>query len=161
MPASALRSHLLTALDQAYRGRSWHGTNLRGSIRGLSIDDVVWRPGEGRHNIWEVAVHCAYWKYVVWRRITRSKKGSFPLDGSDWFARPVEATERAWKADVQLLDDMHAQLRALVTDLPDRAFARRAQGAFTVADLVGGATAHDLYHAGQIQLLKRLARADG
>ena len=158
---SAPHAHLIAALDQAYRVRSWHGTNLRGSIRGLPIDALVWRPAQGRHNIWEIVVHCAYWKYVAWRRITRSKRGSFPLAGSDWFVRPVEASEVAWKADVQLLDDMHAQLRSAVAALTDRALPEPTQGTFTAADLVAGVTAHDLYHAGQIQLLKRLGSDRG
>jgi DinB superfamily len=60
---------LLANLDQAYDKRSWHGTNLRGSIRGLTAQKATWRPRRGRHNIWELVVHAAYWKYVVCRRL--------------------------------------------------------------------------------------------
>src|SRR4249919_4277847 len=94
---------LLNALDQAYRRQSWHGTNLRGSIRGLSPERAARRPGPGRHNIWELVVHCAYWKYAVWRRLTGSERGSFPLAGSNFFARPQgPATLKAWRADLAL-----------------------------------------------------------
>jgi len=51
---------LLKSIDQAYDHRSWHGTNLRGSIRGLSLKQAAWRPAQGRHNIWELVVHAAY-----------------------------------------------------------------------------------------------------
>src|SRR5262245_48041493 len=96
-------AQLLTILDQAYDRRSWHGTNLRGSIRGLSAKRAAWRPARGRHNIWELVVHAAYWKYVVRRRLGREARGSFPLKGSNWFERPLEGTDHAWRADVLLL----------------------------------------------------------
>jgi hypothetical protein len=51
---------LLRIVDQAYDHRAWHGTNLRGSVRGLSLDEAAWRPQPGRHNIWEIMVHTAY-----------------------------------------------------------------------------------------------------
>ena len=152
-----MKDTLLAFLDQAYNRRSWHGTNLRGSIRGLSLDQAAWRPKRDRHNIWEVVVHAAYWKYAVWRRLTGSKRGSFPLEGSNWFPRPEVRTDAAWRRDTALLDRMHKELRAAVGGFPDEQFAVRAPGsALTYGALVSGAAAHDLYHAGQIQLLKKI-----
>jgi hypothetical protein len=151
---------LVAALDQAYDHLSWHGTNLKGSLRGLTVTRVSARPAPGRHNIWELAVHAAYWKYAVWRRLTGAKRGSFPLDGSNWFERPSSdhAGPKAWKADLALLEQMHQQLRATVVAFPPRQLGRRAAGSrFSYAFLISGVTAHDLYHAGQIQLLKRLS----
>ena len=150
--------YLLNALDQAYQRQSWHGTNLRGSLRGLTPAQASRRPGPGRHNIWELVVHCAYWKYAVWRRLTGASPGSFPLEGSNFFPRPGgPATAAAWRADLRLLETMHRQLRAVVAGLTPRDLARRSRGSrFSNADLVSGITAHDLYHAGQIQLIKAM-----
>jgi hypothetical protein len=64
---------LLELIDQSYNKKSWHGTNLRGSIRGLTAREALWRPSSSRHNIWEIVVHCAYWKYAVRRRILGEK----------------------------------------------------------------------------------------
>ena len=61
---------ILALLDQAYDRPSWHGTNLRGSLRRVTPEQAAWRPGPARHNIWEIAVHAAYWKYAAWRRLT-------------------------------------------------------------------------------------------
>src|SRR5438874_523546 len=72
---------LLDGLDEAFDRKSWHGTNLRGSVRGVAVKEALWRPGPGRHNIWELMLHAAYWKYVVRRRITGEKRGSFLLKG--------------------------------------------------------------------------------
>ena len=74
-PIDRQLAQLLTALDQAYNRPSWHGTNLRGSIRGVSPAAAARRPRPGRHNIQEIAVHCAYWKYAVWRLLTGAKRG--------------------------------------------------------------------------------------
>jgi len=149
---------LLFLIDTAYNRASWHGTNLRGSIRGVSPRQAAWRPSRGRHNIWELVVHSAYWKYVAWRRLTSSRRGSFPLDGSNWFERRQDATLAAWRADTALLDQMHRTLRSAIAELNPCDLDRQAsQGKTTKRALVTGVAAHDLYHAGQIQLLKRLA----
>jgi len=146
----------LQVFDQAYNKSSWHGPNLRASLRGVTAAQAAKRPGRGRHNIWELVVHCAYWKYAVWRRLTGAKRGSFPLDGSNFFTRPTDPSSRAWRADLQLLEDMHRQLRRTIASLSARELAKKGQAHWTKASLVAGIAAHDLYHAGQIQLIKRL-----
>ncbi|MBZ5575411.1 MAG: DinB family protein [Acidobacteriia bacterium] len=152
-PAIAL---LLAALEEAFQSRSWHGTNLRGSLRGVTAKESVWRPGPGRHNIGELAVHAAYWKYVVRRTITGAKRGSFPLKGSNWF--PREAVDAAgWRRDQRLLAEEHRRLRDAVAAFPTAQLGTlSAKKKYTYAALIRGIAAHDLYHAGQIQLLKRL-----
>lgn len=148
---------LLVVLDTAYNQASWHGPNLRGALRGISLDAAAWRPQPGAHNVWELLVHAAYWKYVVWRRLTGAARGSFPLEGSNFFARPVRLTASAWRGDLRLLDDVHRDLRAVVAATPARALGARLPGStVTRLKLIAGAAAHDVYHAGQIQLLKKL-----
>jgi hypothetical protein len=149
---------LLAIIDAAYNRRSWHGPNLRGSIRGLTPPVAAWRPAPNRHNIWELVVHAAYWKYIALRRLTGGARGSFPLTGSNFFARTASLTEKQWKADVKLLDATHESLRAAVAALAPRELAAVPPGSqVSNFALLSGVAAHDLYHAGQIQLLKRLA----
>ncbi len=148
---------LLAQLDEAFDRQSWHGTNMRGSLRGLTVDQALWRPAPDRHNAWEIAVHAAYWKYAAWRRLTGEKRGAFPRKGSNWFPSPPSPTEKQWKEDVALLGEFHRRLRKAVEDLVDDDLRRKAPGGKeTIGRLVRGVAAHDLYHAGQIQLLKRL-----
>ena len=148
---------LLSIIDQAYDHRSWHGTNLRGSIRGLSAARAARRPRPGRHNIWELVVHAAYWKYAVTRRLTGQKRGSFPLKGSNFFPRGQPVNEAQWREDVVLLEKMHRALRETVANLSASDLSRAPKGRSTSnAFLIAGIAAHDLYHAGQIQLLKKL-----
>lgn len=160
-------SFALSVIDCAYNRQSWHGTNLRGSLRGLSVTDARRRPKGASHNIWELVVHCAYWKYVVRRRLTGEKRGSFPLAGSNFFERPVRQVTgghdlvQLWKADLVLLDDTHRRLRDVVAALPASTLEEPGSPKRpTPMWLVQGIAAHDIYHAGQIQLLKKLIKKD-
>lgn len=162
-------SQLLALIDEAFDRRSWHGTTLSGSLRGLDVATASARPAAGRHNIWELIVHAAYWKYTVRRRLEGGKRGSFALEGSNWFVRPSAAPasardgrraarleqSRALAQDIRLLVAEHKALRTAVSRLSDAAL-REPAGQGSKAFLIRGIAAHDLYHAGQIQLLKRL-----
>ena len=151
--------HLLGLLDEAYKRAAWHGPNLRGSIRGLTSYQAAWRPKAGRHNIAEIVVHAAYWKYVVRRRLLGEKRGSFSLRGSNWFVRPIDRTEKGWRDDVALLVREHQLLRAAVAAFPPEFLDRSSPGSKTLARrLIAGIALHDVYHAGQIQLIKKLLR---
>jgi uncharacterized damage-inducible protein DinB len=138
------RDVMLRILDEVYQRKAWHGPNLRGSLRGLTADEALWRPGEGRHNIWELAIHCAYWKYTVRRRLTGVKRGGFAREGSNWIAPSGD-----WKADLRLLADEHRGLMDAVRNAAARQLRKHER-------LIYGVAAHDAYHTGQIQLIKRL-----
>ena len=150
---------LLHALDHAFDRTSWHGPNLRGALRGVSHTEAARRPGKGRNSVWELAVHAAYWKYTVRRRLTGEKRGSFELEGSNWFRREAKDGAARWKADLALLDREHAALRKAVERFPARRWKERVkESRWTYLDLVAGVAAHDLYHAGQMRLVKVLVR---
>ena len=163
---------LLRILDEAYEKKAWHGPNLKGTLRGVSVQEAVWRPAPDRHNVWELALHAAYWKYAGWRRLTGEKRGAFPVTGSNWFARPGPSpqpsprgrgsgspTEKAWRADLALLDEQHRRFRNAVAKIPARQLSAVSRGSkHRIDTLVYGIAAHDVYHAGQIQLVKRLFR---
>ena len=147
------RTLLLHLIDEGYEHKAWHGPTLRGSIRGVSAIEAARRPGRGRHSIWELVVHAAYWKYAVRRRLTGTKRGAFPRTGSNWLAVPDPATPAAWKRDIALLAAEHRALREVVARVGTLTPRRRR--------LIAGVALHDVYHAGQIQLVKRLIRSGG
>lgn len=148
---------LLRLVDQGFDHAAWHGPTLGGAIRGLTANQAAWRPGRGRHNVWEIVLHTAYWKYAVRRRLTGGGQGEFPRQGSNWPALPSKMDDRHWRADLRLLKEEHRRLRRAVAALPPAVLARRVgKRRWTHSETIHGIAMHDLYHAGQIQLLKRL-----
>ncbi len=151
---------LLDVIDRAYDVRSWHGPNLRGSLRGVRVADAARRPAAGRHNAWEIAVHCAYWKYRVAFQLNPAAPRAFDEKGSDWFARDGAAADSDWRRDLERLATWHATLRASVEAFdPSKLDAPAGRNGFRYTDLISGIAAHDLYHAGQIRLVLRMLRA--
>jgi len=151
---------LLEVLDHAFDRRAWHGTTLAGAVRGVGVDEALWRPARKRHNIWELTLHTAYWKYAVRRRLAGEKRGSFSRPGSNWIPLPDPCDRPAWSRDVRLLREEHRQLIETVARYPAARLGRRLpRSRWTAQELIHGVAAHDLYHAGQIQLLKRLMHA--
>lgn len=150
---------LLQLIDQGYDHESWHGPNLRGSISRVKAEEASWRPGEGLHNVWELVVHSAYWKYVVWRRLTGAEKSRFPRKGSDFILRPGGHNPESWDEDVAMLHSIHRDMRESVAGLTD-ADLPFAPEASKVPNgmLISGAAHHDVYHAGQIQHIRHAYR---
>jgi uncharacterized damage-inducible protein DinB len=154
---SADITQLVRSLDQAFGTRGWHGTTLLGSLRGLAPETARWRPEPGRHCIWELILHTAYWKYAVRRRITGATGESFPRSPANWPAVPADRSRRSLRRDIALLKTEHAQLIAAVEGLPATRLGRRSpKGTWTYREMIAGVAAHDAYHTGQIQLIKRL-----
>jgi hypothetical protein len=151
---------LLRILDECYEKRAWHGPNLKGSIRGVSAAEAAWRPDVRRRSIAEHVLHAAYWKYAVRRRLRGEKRGSFAVPGSNWFDLPSPWTEACWKSYVALLDREHRALREAVASFPaDRLRQFPTGGKVRFITQIHGVAVHDVYHTGQIQLLKRLLPA--
>jgi len=143
---------VLRLIDEAYSKKTWHGPNLKQAIRGVNGKQAAWRPGAGRHNIWEETLHAAYWKYVVRKRIEGGKRGTFALKGSNFFPRPEKGktSEADWNADKELLRREHRAMRAAI----EKALGT-PRGTKLLRHIYGVAF-HDVYHAGQIRLLRRL-----
>jgi DinB superfamily len=148
------RKLVLALLDEAYEKKTWHGPNLKQSIKGITAKQAAWRPGPGRHNIWEVMLHAAYWKYAVRRRIEGGKRGSFLLQGSNFFVRPEKGklNEAAWSVDKKLLEREHRAFDGMAAKV-----LRTARAGKLLPQLYGVAF-HDIYHAGQIRLIRRLMK---
>lgn len=151
---------LVTLLDEAFQKKSWHGTNLRGSIRGISAQQAAWSPGKGRKSIWEHVLHAAYWKYVVRRRLLGEKRGSFLLRGSNWFPIPKGSLESDWKVAVKALENEHRLLRDAVATMSEKDLCAKPGGSkLDNAFMIRGIALHDIYHTGQIQFIKKMLKS--
>jgi uncharacterized damage-inducible protein DinB len=150
---------LLQALDQAFTAKGWQGATLTSAVRGLTTEQALWRPVPGGHNIWELVLHTAYWKHVVRQRVEGGARSPFPRSPRNYPSLHQRCDAAAWKADVALAKREHELLRRVVSGLPASRLDTPVQSSpWTVAEQIFGVAAHDLYHTGQIQLLKRLQR---
>ena len=144
----------LGLLDRSFDKKGWHGPTLRGALRGVTFKEALWRPSPKHHNIWELALHAAYWEYIVRRRLTGEDRGSFAVKGSNWFNLPAKPTAQAWKKNLEMLGQEHELLKGVISNQSPT----KLQVIEKKYGMISGIAAHDLYHAGQIQLLKRLIR---
>ncbi len=150
---------LVDLLRESYDRPAWHGPNLRAALRGVDARTALVRPPGHAHCIWELALHAAFWLHVVARRLT-GDPAAFERPGRDWPSAPAsldEATAAAWRADLRLLGTKQARLLELAGTLAPRRLhqpcgPKRQSPAF----MLRGAACHNLYHAGQIRLLRRL-----
>jgi uncharacterized damage-inducible protein DinB len=141
------------------RGRAWHGgPTPQGAVRGVSAAEARWRPAPRRHSIWSLTLHLAYWKYAVRRHFEAQPIPRFPRSPANWPAVPDPADEAAWRRDRRLLAEEHERLLAAAARFDPARLGRRPPGGkkWTYGELLTGVLAHDAYHTGQIQMLKRL-----
>ncbi len=141
-------------LAEGYGSGAWHGPDLKSALADVTDDFAFWRPGRERHNIAEIALHHAYCSRTVFAKITGSDPGPFPVEGDDWFDIP-DGSRLPWNAIRDVVD--REQKRLVVAD-GDIAIGRITSplAAPERFDLVLGITCHAVYHAGQIQLIKKL-----
>jgi uncharacterized damage-inducible protein DinB len=152
------RNNLFTEiLEESYYRKAWHGPNLHSSLKGITADAALRRPSKGRHNIYEITVHASYWVYRVIQRIRKSPDIKFPLKGTNWFESPNTLSETDWRKQKKLLNNLHEELYMLILDLNKSEFKNKPGNEKQKIDrLLIGIAMHDVYHAGQIQLIKKL-----
>jgi DinB superfamily len=143
---------LARILDEGYGPGAWHGADFKAALADVPSDLAFWRPSPGRHNIAEIAMHHAYYVHDVRGRLSGRDPGPFSLEGQDWFV-VSSASAIGWPA---VLDTVEREQRALAAAVAT-AGTSAALGAAERLDLVLGITCHAVYHAGQVQLLKKLA----
>jgi hypothetical protein len=139
--------------------RSWHGGPTPvGALRGVTAAMAAWRPTPRRKSIWELTLHMAYWKYTVRRHLEDGNGPRFPRSPANFPRQPERGDERTWADDVALMRSEHVRLVRAVSGISRRRLdAVPSTGRrWTYGELVLGIAAHDAYHTGQVQLLKRL-----
>ena len=151
-------ARLLTrVLDEGYGPGAWHGPDLKAALADVAPGLAFWRPSPGRHNVAEVALHHAYCARSVRGQLSGTTPEPFVLEGENWFELP--GPERlAWPQILGAVEKEHSRLAAVVAEIA----AGRTQSGVSAAErfnVVLGISCHAVYHAGQIQLLKRLEGA--
>lgn len=146
---------IVDQLDRAWRGPAWHGPSVQEALEGVDAVVAARRPLSGGHSIWELAEHVAAWEDIV--RIRTLGRSIQPTDEQNW--PPVtEITPEAWQRTRDRMAANHEKLRSTLAAFPDERLDEVRPGADTWYVLFHGIVQHDLYHAGQIALLKKADR---
>ena len=153
MPETA---RLADQIRRAFEGEAWHGDALLELLASVDAATAAARPIENAHTIWELILHIAAWDDAVRRRtggtaVTLSERQNFP---------PVKDTsEAAWHKAVEHLKQVHKQLVKAVAAFPDSRLQAQVPGKseryHNFYYMFSGIVQHELYHAGQIALLKK------
>ena len=147
------KQRILDLLDRAYRAKAWHGPALLETLAGVNAKLAAKRPVRGAHSIWELVEHVASWNDLVAQRLAGKRPVVTPEIN---FPRVTKTSPGAWKASLRRLARTHAKFRREVARFPAaRLGRRRPKLDHTWNVLIHGQIQHQLYHAGQIALMRR------
>ena len=141
-------------LDEGYGPGAWYGSDLRAAVGDVSAAAAFKRPAKANHNIAEIAMHQAYWAGQIAAKLTGGKAEPFPLEGEDWFELSNES-RLSWQEITATLEASQQRLSQAVAGIASGA-RTSPLGEAERFDLVVGITGHAAYHAGQVQLIKKL-----
>jgi uncharacterized damage-inducible protein DinB len=143
----------LDQMDRAFSGDAWHGPSLMTALDGITAEDASKHPIRGAHSIWELVNHIGAWNTISQHRLAGQTVEI--TTERDW--PPVwEVNETGWKRALENLVESRARLRDSVKDLSDEQLEQKAAGPdYTRYQVLHGVVQHDLYHAGQIVMLKK------
>ena len=150
-------SHL-KQIQKAFEGEAWHGPSLLEALNGVDAHLAKRRWVDGLHTIWEIALHTVAWK----RAVTNWLEGKeFTVADDENFPPPEQGDDTEWTHVLNELKAAQAELLAVVSRLTNEKLSQSPPGRETVySDYLFGIVHHDLYHAGQIALLKKAAQVE-
>jgi uncharacterized damage-inducible protein DinB len=145
---------LETQLRLSFEGEAVHGPSMLESLAGVTAGATHKHPIAGAHSIWELLLHIAAGYRLVLRRLEGD--GTQLTAEEDW--PPVPApTAAAWQDAIRELHELNLRIRRAVHDFDPAHLDEPlvAESPYTAYAQFIGLTQHDLYHAGQIAILKR------
>jgi uncharacterized damage-inducible protein DinB len=153
-----LRSEPTRIADQlrrAFEGDAWHGPALLELLQDVDAATAAAKPLPDVHSIWELVLHIAAWDNAARRRLACEK---FQPEGLANFPRVPKPTEAAWRKAVAHAKRAHETLVKAVAALPESRLRERVPGKkYDFYHMLHGVVQHELYHAGQIAILKKVA----
>ncbi|WP_234567047.1 DinB family protein [Rhodohalobacter sp. 614A] len=150
---------VLDLLDPPKGFQPWHGgPTLMGCLRGVDANQAAWKPTLDRNSIWNLVLHMAYWKYSIIRKLNPDFPKGFDRSPSNFPEVPEKLTQKSWQKDKDLLKKTHQILVEEIIKFPPQKLDDTcpSKKEWTYSQLITGIAAHDTYHIGQIQVLKKL-----
>jgi uncharacterized damage-inducible protein DinB len=140
-------------LKRAFEGHAWHGPSMLEVLADVTAERAAAKPLSGAHSTWEIVLHVTAWHVGVRRRLEGERVELSPEE--DW--PPVtDTSDTAWRQALAALQQTHMELRSTVSRLADSHLPEKVAGKdHSVYVMLHGLIQHNLYHAGQVALLKK------
>ncbi len=144
-------------LHRAFYGEAWHGPALLELLKDVNATTAAAHPLKDVHSIWELLLHITAWDSAALVRLSGKK---CQPTGSDNFPPIAEANGMVWRKAVSEARRTHDKLVKAVAVLSEARLRDRVPGKrYNFAHMLHGITQHELYHAGQIAILKKACSA--
>jgi len=154
-PPSSEPALIADQLRRAFEGEAWHGPALLDLLQDVDAATAAAKPLPGVHSIWELVLHVAAWDAAACRRLAGEK---FQPTGTANFPLVPTPARAAWRKAVTQAKRTHDVLVKTVAALPDSRLRERVPGKkYDFYHMLHGVAQHELYHAGQIAILKKLS----
>jgi uncharacterized damage-inducible protein DinB len=144
-------------LKRAFYGGAWHGDSLFEILTGVTAAQAAARPIKNAHSIWELVLHISSWDAAVRRRMTGV---TVQLSDAENFPPVSDTSDAAWGKVLEEVRRVHDDLTAAVMHFPEADLMKPVPGKsgahYNFSYMLDGLAQHELYHAGQIALLKKI-----
>ena len=147
---------LADQIRRSFWGESWHGPSVLEVLAGVSAEDAAAHPIAGAHSIWEIVLHLTGGYVMVLRRVRGERAELSPEE--EWPPVPDFGSE-AWRETQHALEQLNQQLQSAVRAFPTERLSQELGSEYSAYTQFAGAPQHDLYHAGQVVLLKKALAA--
>ena len=148
-------SRIADQLKRAFEGDAWHGPAVLEVLEGVNARAAAAKPVRGAHSIWEIVLHIAAWDGAIRRRMEGQ---ALQLSDEQDFPPVMDTSDAAWRSALENLKQRHAELIQVLLAMPDYRLTAQVPGKdYDFYHMLHGAVQHELYHAGQIALLKKVA----
>ncbi|MGO9646908.1 MAG: DinB family protein [Terriglobales bacterium] len=149
-------ARLADQIRRAFDGDAWHGDSMLELLANVDAETAAAHPIKGAHSIWELLLHVAAWDDAVLRR---TGGAGVELSDRENFPTVNDTSEKAWRNAVEQVKKKHDTLVKAVAAFPDSRLHEQVPGKkekyYDHFYLFSGIVQHELYHAGQIALLKK------
>jgi uncharacterized damage-inducible protein DinB len=146
---------IIDLMERTYDGEAWHGPSLREVLKDVTATQAARKPAGGGHSIWELVEHIAQWEGVTLRRL-KGEPVEFDLNTEGDWPPVTDFSETAWEQALARLDKNHRALREGIIEAGDAKLMEKAPNRnFTHYVALHGVIHHEVYHSGQIAILKR------
>ena len=145
---------IISLLKEIYYGPAWHGPAIKELLKGVTAKKALAKPVKGFHSIWEVVLHLTTWTEVAGKRV-KGEKVQQVTSEKDWPSN-ADRMEKGWKNALKNLDFHQKKLLQSLEKTKDSKLSEKVQRSGSRLDtLPYGTINHEMYHAGQIGVLKK------